>query len=453
VNRPDATVGELLGLLPDLEDLEVLRLRLVSAAIRDPQKEWDSSSTFATIDKRIVSPEAVERAVAQAEQDLHEYVTALHAGLRPFFQAFFVGNQDEAAVRLIELGEQLEGGGRLLGARRCYRAALTVALPLAEKGTQILALRRVGRVSVNVGDLPEAASYYERSAELAHDSGELKDEVVARTGLGNVRLWQGRWVEAEQCYHEALALADTAGSGELVMERGQVYNNLGNLNTRLRRVDEAEVWFESASRVWETVTSPIDLAICLHNRAQLREVQERFDDAKADYTAALKQAVPAWLKSTIATDLAAWWLHEGHLTQAEEWGRIAEENAIAAGSPYLLGAMYLGRGRIVLARGDADGFIFFEKALEIAREKGYPSLEAETLAEYATLRDQNGGMEEAIAYLERACEIFRDLGALGELERTERRLLAMKQSFAGLSILNTDSLASPSESPLAGAAD
>lgn len=426
MNRPEATVEEILGLLPDLEDLEVLRLRLVGGAVRDPDKEWDSSSTYTTIDKRIVTPEGVERAVADAEQALHDYVATLHAGLRPFFRAFFGGEDAEAARHLVALGEDLEGRGRLLAARRCYRAALTVSLPLTDKGPQVLALRRVGRVSMSVGDLTEAAAYYERSADMARDASELHGEVVARTGLGNVRLLQGRWGEAEASYHEALELADAGGEAGLMLERGQIYNNLANVTTRVRRLAEAEGWFESAFRVWDSLDSPLDLGICLHNHAQLREAQGRRDEALDEYEAALRLPIPSWLRASIANDYAAWWLAEGHITQAEEWGRVAEEHAIASGSPYTLGAMYLGRGRTALARGDADGFTFFEKALEIAREKGYPTLEAETLIDYASLRAQNGGGEEAVAYLERAVEILGRLGAVSDLERAERALAEIR---------------------------
>ncbi|HVG44570.1 MAG TPA: tetratricopeptide repeat protein [Longimicrobium sp.] len=445
--RSEATVEEILGLLPDLEDLEVFRLRLVGAAVRDPEKEWESSNTFTTIDKRIVSPEAVDTAVQEAERAVHEYVSTLHAGLPPVLQAFFTGNEAEAALRLIELGEKLEERGRMLGARRCYRSALKVSLPLVDKAPQVLALRRVGRVSLKIGDLQEAASYYERSAELAHDSGDLHAEVVARTGHGNVLLWQGRWSDAERCYRDALALADTAEPGALLLEHGHIYNNLANANTRLRRLDEAERWFESGFRVWDALSSPLDLGICLHNRAQLREAQDRREEAASDYETALKLPIPAWLRSSIATDFAAWWLEEGHLTQAEEWGRMAEENAIAAGSPYTLGHMYLGRGKIARAQGDADGFIFFEKTLEIAREKGYHSLEAETLVDYAALRAQNDGMEEALAYLERACEILRGLGNVAELERAEAALAELR---AGSEEFTTHPAGEP---PLAAAGD
>ncbi|MFL5538168.1 MAG: tetratricopeptide repeat protein [Longimicrobiaceae bacterium] len=450
MNRSEATVEEILLLLPDLEDLEVLRLRLVSAAVRDPDKVWESSSTYTTIDKRIVTPDAVANAIEAAERAVHEYVSTLHQGLTPFFQSFFAGSDGEAALHLVALGEKLEEMGRLLGARRCYRSALTVSLPLPDKAPQVLALRRVARVSVRIGDLKEAAAYYERSAELARDSGDRHAEVIARTGMGNVLSWQGRWIDAERCYLDTLALADEAGPGALLLERGQIYNNLANATTRMRRLDEAEGWFESALRVWETLSSPLDLGICLHNHGQLREAQGRREEAANDYETALKLPIPHWLRASIATDLAAWWLDEGHLTQAEEWGRVAEENAIAAGSPYTLGAMYLGRGRVALARSDADGFTFFEKALEIAREKGYLSLEAETLVDYATLRAQNDGTEEAIAYLERACEILRGLGARGisgELERAEAALEELRTGVGDLSNYPTG------ETPLAAAGD
>jgi tetratricopeptide (TPR) repeat protein len=426
VAQAEATLEQILGLLPVLDEIEVLRLRLVAAAVRDPGKEWDSSSAYTTIDKRILSEDAASRSLEESRESLHAFVDQLHDGLRPFFAAFFAGDHASVATALVALGERIEVGGRVLDARMCYRAALTASLPLVGKGPQILALRRIARVSLNLGDFQEAISYYERSAELARDSGDLHDEVIARTGLGNVRSWQGRWTEAEAFYHEALALADGAGPGALALERGQIYNNLGNLTARTRRLEESEVWFESAFRMWEMLDSPLDLAVCHVHHAHLREMQGRWDDARRDYDAALALPTNSVIRCAVATDYAEWWLHEGHVTPAEEWGRVAEEQAIASGSPYLIARMYHGRGNIAKWRGDEDGFTLFEKAVEIAREKGYPFLEGESLVDYAALRSRNGGGEEALAYLERACEIFRDLGAQGELERAQGALADLR---------------------------
>jgi tetratricopeptide (TPR) repeat protein len=310
---------------------------------------------------------------------------------------------------------------------------MRVALPLVEKGAQVLALRRIGRVALSLGDFQEAALHYERSAELARDSGDLHGEVVARTGWGNVLLWQGNWREAETYYRDALDRAASAAEGMLTMERGHLYNNLGNVATRLERLDEAEEWFKRALAVWNEHPSPGDLGVCLHNLGHLRLEQGRAAEAGATYERAIELELPPSLRVAIAVDLAQLRLKEGHLTQAEDWASVAENDAIAAASPYLLGRMYQGRGNIARARGHADGFTLYEKALEIARGKGYPFLEAETLSDYAELRLQTGEVEEAQAYLERARDIFKESGAVQDCARAEAslaRLASQERSLA-----------------------
>ena len=423
MHRSDVAVEEVLALLPPLDDLEVLRLRLISSAQPDPRRTWDGSSAFATVDKRILRPDEIDRALDDAEAALRDYMTSLHQGLRPVLRSFFEGDLDGAARHLVALGEQHEELGRVRSAHQCYGAALRASLPLAEKGAQVLALRRVGRISLALGEFQEAASHYERSAELARDSADLHAEVIARTGGGNVYLWQGRWPEAEAAYRAALALADSAPKGTLDLERGQLFNNLGNVSTRLERADDAEEWFARAQAIWNTHDSPQDLAVCLHNLAHLRALlQGRDDEASVIYERAFALPITPTLRVAIAVDIAELRLRQGHVTQAEEWAHVAEEHAIAAASPYLLVRFYHGRGNIARSRGDADGFTLYEKALEIARAKGYTYLEAETLADYAALRLQTGGVEEAQAYLERACEMFAELGAVQDQARAEEAL-------------------------------
>jgi tetratricopeptide (TPR) repeat protein len=445
VSRNEATVEQLLGLLPDVDELELLRLTIIGTAVPDPGKAWDSSSAYATVDKRIVSADEVDRAVRRAEESLREHIASLYEGLRPVFRSYFEGREDDAGRQLVVLGEQLEGRGRMKAARQCYRTALTLSLPLLDKGPQILALRRIGRVSLTLGDFYEAALHYERSAQLARDAGETRGEVVARTGYGNVLAWQGRWAEAERHYRGALTLLEAEDGDRPSVERAQLLNNLGNIATWLQRLDEAEAVLGQAVAMSHALGSPLELAVSYVHLAHLRERQDRPDEARQAYERALELPVPPALQSGIATDLADVYLQGGHLTRAEEWSRVAEEHAIRAGSAYTLGRMYQGRGNIARARGDEDGFTFFEKALEIARDKGYPFLEAETLAEYAELRRQTGGTEEAEAYLERARELFMQLGSPQNLASAER---ALEEIRAERALLQT-----PPETPLAAAGD
>lgn len=400
----------------------------MSAAVPDPNKAWDSSSSYSTVDKRILSSEEAERAVQQAQQAVLQHFTTLYEGLLPVFRSFFAGEMYEAAGHLIALGERHEASGRARGAAQCYRAALTISLPLPDKGYQILALRRLGRVALALGEFKEATAFYERSAELSHDSDKLRDEVIARTGAGNVNMYQGRWAEAETAYEDALRLAERGDASDLLLERGQLYNNLGSVHTRAGRLAQAEEWLSKGSELWKTIDSPVDLAIYNLNMGHLREAQGRAEDARAAFEKGLGLSIPSSLKALIAADLSDAYLAGGHVTEAEDLARVSEEHALQSASPYTLGYMYRHLGNLSRARGNEDGFTFFEKALQIAREKGYPSLEAETLADYAALRRQNGGAEEAVAYLERARELFLELGSVQELARAERALEELRSA-------------------------
>jgi tetratricopeptide (TPR) repeat protein len=428
-----------------MDELEVLRLRMIAAAVPDPGREWDSSSAYATVDKRILTPEDVERSIGQAEDALRRYVAFLHDGLRPVFHSFFAGDPEGTARHLVALGERHEESGRARGARQCYEAAATLALPLADRGPLMLAMRRLGRVALSLGEFQEAISHYERSVQLARDSGDLRAELVGRTGVGNVAVYQGRWVRAQQIYTEALEQAET-DPAEFVMERGQLFNNLGNVATRMNRLAEAETWLQRGLELWQTVDSPMDHAVCRVNLGHLREQQGRHADAREAYETAMALPVPASIKALAAADLAATWLQEGYVAQAEELARISEEHAIQSGSPYTLGYMYRNLGNLARARGDEDGFTFYEKALQIAREKGYPSLEAETLADYAELRRRSGGMEEAQAYLEHARQLFEQLGSPQKVSDADRVL-------AEIRVVQPPEPGPREEEPLAAAGD
>jgi tetratricopeptide (TPR) repeat protein len=423
MERLQITLEELYRLLPDVEELEELRLSIVGAAIPDPAKEWEKSSTYTTIDKRVISRERLEEAVSEAEGALHAHISSLFSIFRPLFHTFCAGQDVEAAYHLIEMGERQERSGRFRKARQFFGAALTVSLPLTDKRPQILALRRIGRVARALGEPQEALQYYQRSAQLARDAQELQAEVIARTGCANVLAVQGRWAEAERCYRNALALAEGAPDPEaLCLERGQLYNNLAMITTRQHQLDEAESWFMRALDLWMVESSPADLAVCYHNLGLLRERQGRLREAREICERALALDIPSTLRAGIAIELADLHLKEGHLLQAERYGREAEEHAIAARSPYYLAEMYRGLGNIARARGDDDGFTFYEKALELARQKEYPHLEGETLVEYAILRGQSGGTEEARSYLERARDLFIQIGAVHEQARAEQAL-------------------------------
>jgi tetratricopeptide (TPR) repeat protein len=415
-------VGELLRLFPEVEELEEFALRVVSAGVPDPAKAWSKSSEYATIDKRIVSPAAAQGALQEAEESAVEQVGEIFGICREVLDHYWSGNVAEAAMSLARLAEKEEQRRRYEQARRYLDTALAVSLPLADKRPQILALRLLGRVLWRQGELTEAALHYHRAEQLARDVSDPRSEVIALTGLGNVRLFQGRWADAESLYMRALSRVEETEFSGSELQRAQLHNNLGTVTSRLNRLEEAKAWFVRALALWAEMDEPADLAICRHNFGLLHVREGENRAARECFEQALALPVSPGIRAAIATDLALTYLPDGQIAQAKELGRLAEEHAIAARSPFVLGSMYRGLGNIARAEGDEGGITFFEKALEIARQKEDLLLEGETLTDYAELRHTMGEAEEAASYLERACEIFEQLGDRGEVERAKELL-------------------------------
>lgn len=422
-------LGEVLLLLPELEELEDLKLGLVAAAAPDPQREWMKSAAHATTDKRLLDRAAMTEALEQAEAAMHSRVAVLFSGYGRIFQAFCEASPAECVRELVELGELEEGRARFERAQMLFSAALRLSLPLPDKSLQSLTLRRLGRVLRSRGDLKEALAHYQRSAELANDSGDLLGEISARIGLGTVLGYQGRWQDAEAAFQAALTLIERSDA-DLTVARGQVYNNLAAAETRQNRLAEAEVWFDRAMEVWDETESPADLAVCYHNMAVSLKRQGRVEESTEMYHRALGQELPATFRALIATDLAQSYAEQGMHGQAREWVEEAEVQAAAARSPYSLGYLNYGLGEIARATDDEDGFIFYERALEIARNRGLTLLEGQTLLGYGLLRKNMGEADEARALLAEAVKIFRTTGMAHERERAQGALAEISTAAA-----------------------
>lgn len=427
----ELTLESVLRLLPEVEELEELRTSVVRAGVPDPAMEWSRSGALSTLDKRLLEPARLESAIDEAEAAFQRHGARLFEAYRAIARAFSSGEHGRVVEELVELGEEKERVGLFRSARRYLELAVTVSLPLPEKGPQILALRRLARVCRAAGELNEAIRHYERSGALARDAGDVEGQVIAHVGAGHALALQGRWSDAERTHLEALALLDASEGGGHRLERGQIYNNLGYFAARQDRLEEADRWLAKAMEVWDEVTSPADLGICHHSRALVRRERGEWSAALAHYEEALRVELPAALRAGIAIDAADASLLAGDEAGAERWGRTAEEEALSARSPYFLGRVYQVRGNLARSARRDDGFTFYEKALEIARDRGLRLLEGETLMDYAQLRADMGENDEARSYLERASEIFTGAGAITDQQKVQRLLDSLPPPSTG----------------------
>ena len=427
--NPSSPLTEILPLLPDLRELENLRQALLSTSRGDGPNRGDPVREYATIEDRGVDAEAVEEALRQSEEELRQQIKTLYGSYRELLHAKLAANNGAVVRSLLELGDAEYSQNRHGSARRFFEIGLAVSQQLGDPGLRVQALRRIGRVAHRSGELPDALLYYERSAKLAIDMGETREAVIASTGAGNVLCDQGSWSLAEERYRAALQIVHNADEA-LALEAAQIWHNLALVNKVQGRFAEAEACLERARELLVADEQPQSVAFAYHSLADIRSRQGRFAEARELCRKALALPNNSHLRAIFASDLAAYLLADGRNDEAREVAREAEEYAIAARSPYALGAVYQELGNVHRADGDEEAWIFYERALEITRRHEFRKLEAEILLDYALQRDGMDEHEEARAYRERAVELFREMGAAAAAAHAEQALAAGGEASA-----------------------
>ncbi|HSH75002.1 MAG TPA: hypothetical protein VLA09_04945, partial [Longimicrobiales bacterium] len=136
-----------------------------------------------------------------------------------------------------------------------------------------------------------------------------------------------------------------------------------------------------------------------------------FAEAVDQLRAALEVTGHARAGVTIRLNLAEALLAQGRGLEAAEHAREAEREAIQARLVSKLPEVYRLLGRIASTEGISDAFVFFERALQLGRERGLPRLEeALTLQAYAEAEAARGEAEAATELAALAGRLFETLG-------------------------------------------
>ena len=136
-----------------------------------------------------------------------------------------------------------------------------------------------------------------------------------------------------------------------------------------------------------------------------------FSDAEGHLRAGLSATTDVRAHVTIRLNLAEALLAQDRTLEAAEEAREAEREAIASGSGRKLPEVDRILGRIASAEVNPDAFVFFERALDIVRERHLPGLEeALTLQAYAESEARRGEEDAAQELQERMMERYRALG-------------------------------------------
>jgi tetratricopeptide (TPR) repeat protein len=402
----EVTLDRLLGALPELGELASLRSALLGASTVDLTRLWSQANAYATYDKRVVPPQALEQAVTNAALAAHARIDALYSALGRTLAAIAADDLEAAANELIEIGQNAESEENTSSAVAWYHAADSVAARAGNYALRARALRYRALLHVNIGAIEEGLAYYRASFEQADAAGDLEAQVVALTGMGIGAGYQGHTREALSYFERGLEMC-----GDLYpRRRAQLFTNIAAMLGEEQQYAEASARLADASALWAHLTDA-DRCGWYNSRGLLALSRGEIEMAEGILHQALTAAQSEFEKAMVLDNLAELFIRQGNLAEAEAFARSAEEAALRSGSPRALAEIYTRLGKIFRLRGDQNGVTFFEKALEICGQGRYPHTEANAYLEYGMFRRVHGDIEEARSHFERAEQLFSEIGA------------------------------------------
>lgn len=415
----------LLDLIPDLVEFDPLRRGLLQASVEDASQEWTGVRTYSTVDRRIVATSLLGSLTVEAESATRRRLKRLYDAANLAFSSIGAPNADALAQQLVSLGEAAESAEQWRDALAYYMLGQSVARRSPDLKLRSLLQRRVGRTALNVGDFARATESYARGLATSSAVNDAAGQINGATGLGNIAAFQGRWTEADDWYANALNLC-TPG---FERQRGQLLVNRSMAAREREQYARAREFLEEARAQWDSMTAD-DHAGLVNTAGQLALAEGRLADAEHDFREALRHDPSQFNRAMVLDNLAEVFILRGDLERAEESCREAETYATAHGSPRALAEIYMRLGRVAVRREDANGIMFFEKALDLTRDKQYSLLFGEIHLEYARFRKQLGEAAAAQALFERALEIFGELGATTRVSLVQKEM-ADTNSTAG----------------------
>jgi tetratricopeptide (TPR) repeat protein len=388
------SLDEVRAILPELDGLRPLLERLEQVAEPDASRRWAGSAEVESLGDRRVDPVEVDRELELLVQEVRfEAERSFRAGLRALRK---VSERDlEGAASELRLeAERRVRDGRLAEAEAFLACALRLTERFMDRRAALPVHLAAARVARARGHLGRAEEHYRLVLRLGEAAGDLPAALTAAVGLGNLEVDRGRWTAAEVGYARAQGLLERIPGSRperwhLALNRSILAREEGALARAWELLLEAD---ERAREMGDTGAAPI-----IENaRGQVLLAMAEPEAAEAAFRRALAVAHHPDARVTIGVNLADALLARGRLLEAGGEARRAEELAVRAGIGSRLPEVYRVLGEVAAASENPEGFIFFERALDIVRTRDLPQVErARVLEPYARAERARGHGHEA----------------------------------------------------------
>ncbi|HEX7939974.1 MAG TPA: tetratricopeptide repeat protein [Gemmatimonadaceae bacterium] len=312
-----------------------------------------------------------------------------------------------------------------------YEEAIHLAEKNGEPKVLIEALRRLGAICCNRGELDRARTLCGKSHEIARSIGSPTLAAEALNVLGTVELAASRITDARLLFERALELsgtdrdiraraegnlgvvANTEGdldgalthylrSLEASREAGDhhscgiAYVNLGIVATQLSKFDEADDYFTRCREIAESFADIHLQGQCLVNHAKVHIARQSFEVARRNAESAL----------AIFDQLG--------------------DRANKAEAYRMIGVVYRETGRSALAESR------LKSAIELAQSAEFHLTQAESSRELAILYHSMGRNQDALSLLNSAHNLFGDIHASKDLYDVDSRVAELEGTYLAL---------------------
>jgi eukaryotic-like serine/threonine-protein kinase len=180
---------------------------------------------------------------------------------------------------------------------------------------QLLAQADYGAALALSGRLDEADRLLQQTLPLARESAKEGSVVATLNAIGLTRQLQGRWIESEQAFREALAKTSSSDSNQKL--RSDALLGIGIARLELGEAADAETWMRQADEsIRKTYLGMIPLrADIAMNLGRALLAQGKIAPANESFAV----ATAFWLEydaSNRSASEAAYWSGQGHLAAA-----------------------------------------------------------------------------------------------------------------------------------------
>jgi tetratricopeptide (TPR) repeat protein len=404
------TVDAIQALLPEAEELRPLADRIIALSEPDDSRRWAASGELGTLGQRLVSLDALEREMEALVSRVEDHVHGSYRRILLSLRALERGEEAEAVDGLLELSSRESEVRRLKEADAYALAAWKIALKLGDPGRTVQTLLQGARIARARAHLDSARERYRQAFDLALAADQAEGAVTAAVGSGNVLVDRGLWVEAEAWYRRAMIVMEKSGySGP---QSWHTCLNLSIVRRRKGELDSSDEWLRRAERAHLQHPEEEGPALLANARGQLLMARGEPELAEGHFRTAVEAAAAPEARVVTRVNLGECLLALGRVLEAGEEGRRAEHEALVRSVFSRLPEVYRLLGRVAGARNIEDGFVFFEKAMDVVRERSLPRFElAQSLEAYGEFELERGLLEPGVERLQAAASIYEELGS------------------------------------------